>query len=346
MKRLWNLLAQDLLLIYRSGHVLITLILLAITLLLITFLPRSVDSRLEIVLDTSPGKVVEQALRARGLPADAFYDDRAAFDAALEQNPMKVGVVFSGGLEVPRFEIITSTAVAEENINLLRANLEGLLAEMQGLPEPSGVAVTYLRERTAPPPFNLRFVPVILIFEVVLLGFFIVAVMVFQEKAEGTLRAYRVTPAGALPYILSKVLLFAALSIVYGVIPVLYGFGLGVDYLALLALLALSSALMTLFSLLVAAFYRDLTEWFFVGVAILLVNALPMLSYALPAFAPRWLTLLPSYAGVFAARDVLFAGAGLERIAPTLLYLLGLCLAAFAACYLVVRAQIMRGQRA
>jgi fluoroquinolone transport system permease protein len=36
-------------------------------------------------------------------------------------------------------------------------------------------------------------VPVVIVFEVVLLGFLIAAVMMFQEKQEGTLRAYRVT---------------------------------------------------------------------------------------------------------------------------------------------------------
>jgi hypothetical protein len=345
MKRILNLFTQDLYLAYRNGHVLITVILLVAALLLIAFLPRSLKIHNELVLDTSPELVLNTYLRQQGLTGDIVFTDRAAFDAALEKNPNKLGIVFSGGLEQPRFEFIIRGVVAEQNLRLLQASLDAAIADLQGqagMP----VQVQYLREQTGEIPFNLMPLPVLLIFETVLLGFFIVAVMVFQEKSEGTLRAYRVTPSGTLAYILSKNLLFLVLSLAYGLIPVLFAFGLGINYLPLLLLLGLSSSLMTMFSLGVAAYYRNLTEWFFVGVALLLVNSLPIISYGMPTFAPGWLTWLPSYRGVFAVRDVLFSHAGLAQISPTLLYLFVLNLAALAFCYYAVRSQLMKGGRA
>jgi fluoroquinolone transport system permease protein len=103
--------------------------------------------------------------------------------------------------------------------------------------------------------------------------------------------------------------------------------------------------LMTMFSLAVAVFFRNLSEWFFVGVAILLVNSLPMFSYAMPSFAPAWVTLIPSYPAVFASRDVLFYGSGLLAISPTVLYLVVLNLLALAAAYAAVRFKLLEEGR-
>lgn len=345
MKRFTSLFVQDLLLAYRSGHVLITAILLAGMLALVLFLPRQIEVHNELVYDATPGGVLAAYLSGRGVGEDVVYRDEAAFHQALEDQPTKVGVVFSGGLAAPAFEIITHSAVAEANLGLLRASLDRAILELRGQAQ-DRLPVEFLRPVSGPLPFNVKLIPVVLVFEVVLLGFFIAAVMMFQEKQEATLRAYRVTPSGALNYIFSKNALFILLSIAYG-LPILWvgslvGLGLAVDYGLMLLLIVLSSSLMTMASLAIAVFFRNLSEWFFAGVAVLMVNSLPMLSYAMPAFAPAWLTWVPSYPAVFAARDVLFHGAGLAQIQPTLLYLAGLNLAAFAAAYAAVRFKLLK----
>jgi ABC-2 type transport system permease protein/fluoroquinolone transport system permease protein len=112
-----------------------------------------------------------------------------------------------------------------------------------------------------------------------------------------------------------------------------------------LLLLVLSSAFMTLFSLAVAVFYRSLSEWFFVGVAVLVINSLPMISYGMPSFAPTWLTYIPSYPTVFATRDLLFHGAGWSDVQPVVLYLAALTLVAFAAAYMSIRYRLLKEGR-
>jgi hypothetical protein len=344
MKRLTSLFIQDLLLAYRSGHVFITGLLLALMLALVLFLPRQLKVHNELILDASPQGVLSGYLQEQGVPARIVFTDEAAFRAQLERQPNKIGIIFSGSAEQPHFEILTQNTISEENIGLLRASLDQAVLDLRGQPGES-VPVQVLRSPAPPPPFNLNLVPVMLVFEVVLLGFFIVAVMMFQEKQEGTLRAYRVTPAGALNYVLSKTGLFLVLSLLYGLPILLVGFGLRINYLLLILLVVLSSTLMTLFSLAVAVFFRNLSEWFFVGVAVLLVNSLPMLSYAFPSFAPTWLTLIPSYPAVFATRNVLFHGAGLPEVTPTLVYLLALNAAALAAAYAAVRFKLLKEGR-
>jgi hypothetical protein len=344
MKRFTSLFIQDLLLAYRSGHFLITGLLLAGMLALVIFLPAELKIHNELILDKSAGSELASFLAANDVPGNIVFTDEAAFRSAMERQPNKVGVVYSGGMEQPHFEIITSSVVAEQNIGLLEASLEYATAQLRGEPA-RGIPIEYIYPPAAPPPLNLKGVPVMVVFEVVLLGFFIAAVLMFQEKQEGTLSAYRVTPGGAMQYILSKTSLFIVLSLAYGLPILLVGFGWEVNYALLLLLVVLSSALMTLFSLAVAVFFRNLSEWFFVGVGILVINSLPMMSYALPSFSPTWITWIPSYPAVFATRDVLFSGAGLDRIAPTLLYLFALTLLALAASYAAVRYKLLKEGR-
>lgn len=344
MKRFFSTFSQDLLLAYRSGHVLITAILLVIMLALVLLLPKEIQVHNELIYDSTPEGALAAYLADRGTDTSILFRDEQAFHAELEKNPAKVGVIFTGGLQAPAFEIIVQNAVADANLSLLEASLDRAVLEMRGQAK-DRLGVEFLRPLAASPPFNLKLIPIILVFEVVLLGFLITSVMMFQEKQEATLRAYRVTPAGALNYILSKCMLFVVLSIAYGVPILLLGFGLSANYGLILALIVLSSALMTLFSLFIAVFFRNLSEWFFVGVAVLIINSLPMISYGLPSFAPAWLTWIPSYPAVFATRDVLFHGAGWQHIQPTILYLASLTLAAFVAAYTAVHFKLLKEGR-
>ncbi len=344
MKRLASLFAQDLLISWRSGVVLIIVILLMVMSALILFLPREIRVHNELILDTSPDAALATHLRSLGLGDGVVYTDEAAFRADLARQPNKVGVVFSGGLDAPAFEIITNSAIPAANLGLLEASLERAILELRGAASDQ-FPVEYLRPVSPPPDFNIRFVPVILVFEVVLLGFLFAAVMMFQEKQEGTLRAYRVSPAGTWTYILSKNALFMVLSFAYGLPILLLAFGLDFNLPLMFLLIALSSLLMTTFSLAIAVFFNNLSEWFFAGVAILVLNALPMISFGLPAFAPAWLTWIPSYPVVFATRDVLFNAATFSDILPTVLYLSALTALAFAVAYAAIRFKLLKEGR-
>ncbi len=344
MKRFVSLFTQDLLISYRSGHVLIIGLLLVVMAALVLFLPREIKVHNELILDTSPGAPLAAYLRELGADEGVVYTDQAAFLADLERQPNKVGVVFSGGLDAPAFELVTNSAIPAANLGLLEASLERAILELRGAASDQ-FPVEYLRPVSPPPDFNIRFVPVILIFEVVLLGFLIAAVMMFQEKQEATLRAYRVSPAGTWTYILSKNALFLVLSLLYGLPILLLAFGLDFNLPLTLLLIALSSLLMTTLSLAIAVFFNNLSEWFFAGVAILVLNSLPMISFGLPAFAPAWLTWIPSYPAVFATRDVLFNAATFGDILPTVLYLAALTALAFAAAYAAIRFKLLKEGR-
>jgi hypothetical protein len=344
MKRLASLLQQDLTLSYRSSHLLITAVLLAIMLALVLLLPKELRIQNEIILDVAEGQPLVAYLNGIRAPAEAIYTDEAAFRAELQRQPQKMGVIFSGSLADPRFEIITQSVMAAENVGQLQASLNVAVLEMRGRESPT-VPVKILRPPAPPPPFNLHVIPMILVFEVVLLGYFIASVMMFQEKQEGTLLAYRVTPAGTVNYILSNSALFLILSLCYGLPILLVGFGFMAPYGLLVLPIVLSSLFMTLFGLMIAVFFRNISEWFFVGVAVIIINSIPMLAYGFPSFAPPWITWIPSYPAVFTIRNLLFHSAGLAEIRPDLVYLVAVNVLAFAGAYTAVRYKLLREGR-
>jgi hypothetical protein len=344
MRRIGSLILQDLILAYRSGIVLITGVVLAIMIALVLFLPEEINIQNEIYLDAAPGQNLAAYLSQVGVYPGIIYTDETEFRSDLEKQPTRIGIVFSGSLEDPHFEIITQTSTSPENIGLLTASLDLIALQMRSQ-EGMSLPVNLLRQPAPAPPFNLNMIPMMLVFEVVLLGFFFAPIMMFQEKQEGVLMAYRVTPSGALNYILSKSVLFLILGMLYGLPILLVGFGFQANYPLLLLLILLSTLLMTLFGITSAVFFRNLSEWFFIGVAILILNSIPMLSYGLPNFAPPWITWIPSYPTVFSIRNILFHGTGLGETASSLVYLLILTAVAFIAASTGVRYKLMREGR-
>ena len=67
---------------------------------------------------------------------------------------------------------------------------------------------------------------------------------------------------------------------------------------------------MTLFGLGFAAWFNNLSQWFFPGLGLLILNMLPFFSYVYPVFNPEWIRFIPSHGLVFSLKESLFpAGA-------------------------------------
>lgn len=343
MKRILTLIRQDLLLSWRNGLVFFTGILLLIMVALIWLLPESLNAEAtEVIYDGSPDKQLESFLRRAGAGDEVFAGSPQELRAILEDSNRGIGVVYEGDLQDPHFRLLTVGRLAQENVNLMKATLDTLVRTMRGAPPPGEFQVQLLRAPGEPVPLNLNFVPVALVFEVVLLGFTFGAVMIFQEKQEGVNHAYRVSPATTLDYILSKNVMFTAMSIVYGGLLLLAAFQLQADYGRIMLLIVLTSSLMTLVGLAIAVFFNNISEWFFVGVGVLVLNMLPVFSYSIPTFAPQWLTWIPSYPVLFGAREILFPTGKGGFMTPLVVQLLLFNLIAFGLSYLAVDRKLMK----
>lgn len=169
------------------------------------------------------------------------------------------------------------------------------------------IKVETLEKRSGVIPPNLGLMPIFICFEAVILGFLMAAILMLGEKQDHVLKAYRVSPGGTLPYILSKVCLFVGVGSVYALLMVISTLGFHFDLLNFLILTVLGCILYTILGLSVAVFFKDISGWFFVAAVLLALNMLPMISYSMPSFSPGWIKLIPSYPMLFAYKDILFS---------------------------------------
>ncbi len=346
IKKLANAIAQDFLLTFRSGHIYVILAMAAIILILVFALPAQVDNQpAEYFYDQSGNGPFTTFLQQSGLPNESIVQSETALNEILNNSQKAIGIIFNGDLQTPDFKIIVQGDIPQENINLLKASLDMFVKMIQGNYTPVDAKVTTLMPGSEPIPLNKNMIPIFMTFEVILLGFLIGAVLIFQGKQEGSLRAYRVSPGGTLVFILSKVILYAGISLIYGLTVSLIAFGFSVNYLQLSILILLSSALMTLLGLAIAVFFTNISEWFFAGALLLIVAMLPTLSYAMPMFSPGFITWIPTYRIIFGFRDILF-GIG-SRAAINQTYLIGLIalVVAFAVSYILVDRKLMKAGR-
>lgn len=343
-----NALAQmkrDAVLAWRNGHVAVVVAIMAVMWLLILLLPPAMEKRHgELVLDLSEGAILRRAAEANGMSLAALAADREDYERRLAADAGLIGVVASGAPGALRVEIAAGAQVPERNLALLRASIDELLRLARGAGSDGSFPVRRLGPVAEPAPLNLVGVPIFLIFEAGILGFLLVAVFVFQEKQEGTLKAYRAAPGGPLPYILAKLGVFVGLSVLYGagVLAAAAIEGARPDWPAALGALALTSAFMTLFGLGFASFFRNLSHWFFPGLAALLLNVVPFFSYARPAFSPAWVKAIPSYDAVFLARDLILNPAGSAGAAGAFLRLGAWTAAAALFCYFAVSRKLLK----
>ncbi|MFW6363445.1 MAG: ABC transporter permease [Spirochaeta sp.] len=312
MRRFTSLLGQDLVLAWRNGHILVIAFMMIVMAAIILLVPAEISSGPgEYILDSIPGRPLAEALLQQDARPEAVVAHQEELDQRLQENEDAIGIIVTGSIASPEIEIQLTRPVPDRTVNLLKASIDMVLAQLQeqeapGSTNQSSVTVQRIRPQAEPVPLNLTGVPIFLAFEVGILGFLLVAVFVFQEKQEGTIRAYRVTPAGLWPYIASKTAVFTMLGIIYGFGVVLVGFGIDFNALALLGLIVYGSVFMTLFGLGFAAWFHNLSHWFFPGLAVLILNMLPFFSYIYPVFNPVWIQAIPSYGLVYALRETLF----------------------------------------
>lgn len=310
MKTLLTMVKRDSVLLWRNGHVLITMILMVLMILLVVLLPDSLPPRHNaLILDKSSDVFLLTRLGSR-LPA-VITGSEAHFGEELGKRPSLIGIELTGTSSQPNVTILAGGHVPAKKLALAESLVDQLLyeaAKAGGHASLAPAEVRYLQPPSGPIPLNLRGVPVFLIFEAGILGFLLVAVFVFQEKQEGTIRAYRASPAGTLSYVSAKTVVFVGLSLLYGagVLMAAMISGARPAVVGSLLTLAAAAATLTLIGLAFACFFANLSQWFFPGLAVLILNIAPFLGSVNPAFDPWWLRLSPSYQFLHLSEHFLF----------------------------------------
>ncbi len=305
MMAVFTLIRQEILVALRSGFLIFLAGIFVVLVVVYHLLPDSVDTGPSVAVlggDEPAGKLE--------IDEDA---ERVSTREELEEAVAggRVGIVADASGDALRFELVVGPGLSDRSVALVESGLRYAIAEQI----PGALDRLQIVRLKAPRPaltIPQIYVPMIAMFEVAILGFMFVAVMVFQERQDGVIRAYRVSPGGTFCYVVAKLGAWTFLGVLYGVVFVFATllFSLSVQaWLAYLALLLLINLFMTAVGLIVATFFRSISEWFFVGLLLLVLNMIPQVSFANPSFSPDWIRTIPSYPALFAMRDIFYGAA-------------------------------------
>lgn len=336
------LLRQNLVLAHRNGFFLVVVGLALLLSILVNFVvPGEVSpAAKQYVVDLTEEGRVGTGLRL--FKPEWLLDSEADLLAKLGQDREAVGVVFRGNLAAPEAVVYHPGGMPTRTVRAVEPVISAVWNAVHGMSQPVVHRTESLRPGVSKPAYNKSLVPAILVMEVVFLGFFFVAVMVFQEKAEGTIKAYRVSPAGGWQYILAKVLANLAVALVYGALIVLLTLGFKVDYLRLLLLIAVASFLMTMVGLLLGVFYSGVSDFIYAALVVMLVMGLPMGAYLFPSFRLAFFDYLPTYPLLFGTREILFPTGRTDFLGTFLLPLLWQAVVVTLLTRWVVERRLMR----
>lgn len=347
LRRFLNLFMQDIIVALRNYFHIVILVLVTLMILFINFaVPEKVKlTPTEYILDKTEGKVFEKYLIEEGADSTRFFNSRDDLIDKVQKDSNSLGIIIEGDIQTPKVTIIHQGTESTEILNVLDATIENALDTIRKTARETNSKVLLLREKSKPIPFNKNLVPIMLVTEAVMLGFLLIAVMVFQEKEEGSIRAYRVSPAGTIEYILSKAAVNTLLALLYSVILVTFTLGTKVNYLGLILLIFVSSLFVTLLGLSVSVYFRTLQEFLFVGVFFMSILGLPIASYLSPSFAPSFITWIPSYNILFGLREVLFSTGKAQFLFSLIIILAVESIILLGISYWSVRRKLMKEGR-
>jgi hypothetical protein len=299
-----GLFKNDLKIAYRNGFLLITVAIAFLYAALVMWvLPIESNEEAEtmVILDSTTDKIWKPLLSRFG---ETFLF--ASTEEELLENVEKRRTI---GIHLSDEEWITYQQGYEnaQTIRLLQATLENVRAVSTGVISIEELDIREIQENAPPINITSRAVPVLIATDIVLLGFFFSAAMVFNEKKEGSLIAVRVSPLRSLPYLLSKILVNEVITLLFLILFLLPMGLLGKSFFPLLLIVSIASFFVSCLGIFIARFFESVSEFLYLSLAITLLCMIPALpSFGIPIKFPgiEW---IPSYYVFIESFNLLFS---------------------------------------
>ncbi len=141
-----------------------------------------------------------------------------------------------------------------------------------------------------------------------LMGIFIVAGHIFNDKAQDVIRAARVSPISMRGVLLSKLIAYLPGSILTSLIICIPIMKAQANYPLLIVILLSASFFAGSIGLLISSFFDNMKSSFGLMMIILVILMLPVLSYYMPTFSPGWVKLIPSHYILLSVKEVISTG--------------------------------------
>lgn len=342
-RRFSALMLRDVRLVIRNHHLTIGVAIAVLYALLVRFLvpaDLAVEPNL-VIWDRTPAQAIAHWYRQTEPDRAVVVDSEAAFGGALRE-ANRIGVKVTGERLPEELEL---TFQGFEGLRLRRL-VEAVFSfqvttMLRGVPPEFPATILRPGEGAEQPPFNLSIVPLLVLFEAAMLGMLLSAVLLFSERDEQTLRAYRVSPAGAAEYLLARSLTMSMLALISAAILTLLTVGPAANWPVILAVVFLGSMTFTLAAMVLANLCRSLSQFYLPYFLAVLVLLLPVVAYFQPGTRLPLADLLPTYPLLHALGEAYFPTGSPGVMARALLQLLATLALVLPMAILTFRRQLV-----
>ncbi len=312
MKRLSGLLKKDFMVAYRNYYFLIVIFVAVLLISVVNYLiPEQVntDPKIFYAVEGEQPEEIRPILQFLGKQEiNEEVDGRAGVIKGMEADRESLGLVIMQNAGGTVFEVILQGYESGQSKNALALSLEAML-NVEQLDNSDIQTVVLNKPRDFDKiPFNKRFVPLMILNEPVMLGFILLATLIFMEKEEGTIKAYMVSPGGLTEYLGSKIILICVLGLLSSVLIAVFTMGFRINWPMLIGITIAGSLFSSTVAIFIASFIDTLSKAMIWLVGISLLLTAPMVSYFVPGFAPPVITIIPTYSLMFAIREAIFPG--------------------------------------
>ena len=150
-------------------------------------------------------------------------------------------------------------------------------------------------------------IPVILLMLNGMLGMMVIIAYISVDKSEGILKALCVTPLHMEDYLLSKTLVALTTVLLSSAIITVPVMGAGPNYILLLLSVFSMGFLSCAIGIFLSTFFEDVKSAFGAIMIVGIVLLLPVISYLVPMFHPKWIEFMPSWYMMDAIKESLLS---------------------------------------
>lgn len=304
--KLWASILKDIKLSAKNYYTYILLIFVAVFVVVaIFFVPGEFNNETSVyayVEAKGPGSdMFLEQMRDEGMHMAQSREDILR---NMEKDRSSIGLYIYQENDKMVMEFITQGYESDKLKEIMEAHMMGWAAMEAGY-EPNS-RVTVLESGNPSIPVNKGMLPIFLVMESAFMGLFMIAAYIYQDKEEGTIKAYAVTPATLWQYLLSKVVVFVLFGWISGLLVTVFIMGWDIQYLQFMLLLTVASIFGSVLGLVVSGLFDSFTKAMTGLFVLMFILGLSVISYYMPSFSPVYIRMLPAYPLLFAFREVLF----------------------------------------
>jgi hypothetical protein len=310
MKRLLGLLKKDFKIAFRNFFFLIVLIVAVILISVVNFLiPEKINTDAKLIYTIEESFSNEPNVLSSYLenqPNNIKVTSKEQVIEEMKKDRNTIGIVVKTANQKLSLEVITQGYENQQSKRALALTFESML-KAENLAN-SNIETITLKDASDfnTIPANKGFVPLIILNEPVMIGFILLATLIFMEKEEATTKAYMTTPGGIGIYLLSKIILMSVLGLISTVLITVFTVGFNINWMQLILIVIAGSTFSSTVAMVMASFFDNISKAMVWILGLSLVFTVPMASYFIPSFAPKYVTMMPTYGLMFAIREAIF----------------------------------------